>query len=1633
VGNWTAAPTNAADRVTPGRANAGATALGTFPSVWINEVLPVNMAGPRDNAGDREPYVEVFNTGDSPLDLGGLFLTDTWTNRLKWSFPLGSMVPPKGFLTVWCDGQQSQSASGVPHASFRLSPTNGFIALVRNEGGASGSTVLDVVNWGTVPADRALGLVPDGVARTLQSLFYPTPGATNDPSFPEFRVSVNEIMAQNNTTLTDPADGHYEDWFELHNAGTNAVDLAGFYLTDRLTNAVTAMFRIPSGYPIPPGGFLRVWADNETGQNRATNADLHVNFALAREGEAVGLFDPRGGLVDGVTFGIQTNDVSLGRFPDGGPGPLFTMSVPTPGTTNVLAGGNRPPVVSSVAPISAPEQQSLEFTVLASDPDAGQEVRFSLGSDAPPGAVIDAVSGRFQWMPSELDGPAIHRFLVRAQDNGVPPRSGQTLVQVTILEVNRPPVVLPEVSLDAREGIEFRTRLEASDADRPLQALRFGLEGFVPEGMSLSIDGQLTWIPAETLGGSTQTVTYRVTDDGSPGLSVVGSLAIRVQEINNVPVFEAPPVQRLTEGSPWTANLLARDPEGTALRFRVDGAAPEGFALDPQTGVASWTPTEAQGPASVVVVVRAFDTSSESLSTVRELLLEVAEANEAPVLESIPPMAVDEGRTVSFTARASDPDQPAQALRFSLEPGAPAGATIDPVSGRFQWTPDDDAGALVQAISVRVTDDGPGSLSALRRFEVTVKPRFQGVFSEILRRSTPAGGEFVELVNRSAKTAWDFSGLRLSGSNLSFTFPAGTTVAPGSRVLVVANRVRMGEVFGLLPGVVGEWSGSLGSVADSLRLIRPAVPGGTEELLDRVDYDGLPPWPSGTQGTNRSLQVVDVRQDRNRPGNWAEAVPFQGSRRVIGFTDSWRYFQDGAPAGGTNWVSPGYNDSAWPTGGGLLHVESAELSTNKTTALTLGQPTFYFRRKVSMPALTAGVTVRFRVMLDDGYVLWVNGRRAHVLGMPEGEITHDTFANRTVGDAAIEGPFTLPSDLLVPGENSIAVEVHQSNAGSSDVVFGLEMTLEGGDASPATPGTANSVAAVLSPFPNLWLNEVLPANLNGPTDNAGNRDPYVEIINGGMAPIDLSGMHLTDDWNQRLKWAFPPGAVVPPLGLLVVWCDAQESQSLPGVPHASFRLNSTNGFVALVRDEGGLGATVLDSLHWQSPPADQSLGWLPDGLARVARGWLNPTPGATNDPTPPSPRTTRISGKVAYYLGAQAGVRGVSLATVEDPTRSVSSASDGGFTIEIPGYGPASLLPSRSSDFPLANGVTTADITLIRRHVLGLTPFDAPEKILAGDVNGSDSVTTADITLVRRLVLGVATNYPGGSLWRFVPSDEVLTDPNRPWTASRMRRYASLAGGLLGSQDFKAIKLGDVNGSWQATSASTASFAKARPQARLSLGKSGAGGGNAVSVPVFLEGLGELGSLQLTLAWDPQRLQFDGVDAVALVGLGDEHLGLARIADGLLSLSWDPPAGSPLDLTKRAELFRLRWRPGIKPAARSEIRMAGAPTQLEVTDGHHSVAASLEPGWVEIGGSASMDHRPGLRVVGIDADGVLQLEVSAVEGMSLVLEGSDSLGNWVPVRRISGQGLAVPTRIGLDASARGHHRFWRLAGAPSPD
>jgi hypothetical protein len=1215
VANWTATATNNANRVTPGRANAGTQALAAFPPLWINEVLPQNPSGPRDNAGDRDPFVEIYNAGTNTVDLTGLYLAGSFTDLTAWQFPAGTTIAAGGFLTVWADGEPAESIPGVPHTSFRLNPTNGSVSLVRFQGSPSAPAVMDYVTWDQIPPGRSFGAIPDGEPRTRRMLYNPTPGVANDPVFPEFRVVINEFMAQNNRTITDPADGDYDDWIELYNAGTNTVDLAGFYLTDRLTNSLSSMFRIPGGYPVPPGGFLLVWADNETQQNVATNRDLHANFALSRDGEQIGLFDPNGVLIDGFTFGPQTNDVSFGRYPDGVTPQLYAMLDPTPRGQNVLPGGNRPPVFNPLAAITAAEQTLVSFTAVAVDPDQGQTITYSLGQDAPPGSTIGATSGVFQWTPSESDGPGAFSFLIFAADNGSPARTGAIRVNISVTESNLPPVLPAVVDATVAEGSLLSLTLTAVDPDLPTNNLTFELVGQVPAGLVLSPGGLLTWLPDETFGASTQTISYRVTDDGSPARSASGQVRIVVLEVNNPPSFTQPAPQFVDEGTALALQLVAADPEGAAVRFSIDGTVPAGFQLNTDTGAVSWTPTEDQGPGNYVILIRATENTPDRLSTVRELLVEVREVNQAPVLASIATITVDEGAAVTFTASATDADRPAQQLRFSLEPGAPAGAFIDDVTGRFSWVTDDDAGNATNTITIRVTDNGPGLLSATRSFDVITRARFKVVINEVLRRPVAANTEFVELLNASARTAWDLSGLRLTGSNLNFTFPAGSSLAPGALVVVVRNETAFRAAYGVGATVAGVWTGAIGSVSDTLRIVRPGTGGGADSVLDRVDYAGSAPWAPSTNTSASSLQLVDARRDRNRAGNWAVSEGSFGTRAVVGFTDTWRYYQDGPPAGGSTWRDASYNDVAWPAGGGLLYVESAAVPTNKTTQLTLGQMTYYFRKKVVIPSLTAGVTVSIRTILDDGYVLWINGRRAHFQGMADNTYSHDTAANRVVGDAQLEGPFTISSEFLVQGENTFAVEVHQNDPGSSDIVFGMEMTLEGGTVSPSTPGLANNVTRPLPAFPTLRFNEVLARNTSGLRDASNTAEPWLEIVNTGVEDVSLDGLFLTDtDANPGL-WAFPQGRSIPAGGFLVVFADGQAAQTTVSELHASFRLPSVAGTPIRLTLSRQLpeGFNPVDYIHTSvGAEADVSSGRLPDGeIASLLN--LPPTPGASND------------------------------------------------------------------------------------------------------------------------------------------------------------------------------------------------------------------------------------------------------------------------------------------------------------------------------------------------------------------------------------------------------------------------------------
>jgi VCBS repeat-containing protein len=231
--------------------------------------------------------------------------------------------------------------------------------------------------------------------------------------------------------------------------------------------------------------------------------------------------------------------------------------------------------------------------------------------------------------------------------------------------------------------------------------------------LTLDPSGSFTYEPAAEWSG-TDTFQYAATNaDGLPGVATV---TITVEPVPDAPVVGTIADTSVDEGSllAFTATATDADLPAQTLTFSLGAGAPAGATIDPDTGAFSWTPSEAQGPGSYDITVRASD---GGLTGSQTFTVTVAEVATAPVLDPIADVSVDESTEVTFTASATDSDIPTQTLTFSLGTGAPAGASIDATSGAFSWTPTEAQGPGTFDIEVLVSD---GSLTDSQTFTITV-------------------------------------------------------------------------------------------------------------------------------------------------------------------------------------------------------------------------------------------------------------------------------------------------------------------------------------------------------------------------------------------------------------------------------------------------------------------------------------------------------------------------------------------------------------------------------------------------------------------------------------------------------------------------------------------------------------------------------------------------------------------------------------------------------------------------------------------------------------------------------------------------------------------------------------------------
>jgi hypothetical protein len=286
---------------------------------------------------------------------------------------------------------------------------------------------------------------------------------------------------------------------------------------------------------------------------------------------------------------------------------------------------------------------------------------------------------------------------------------------------NTAPTIQSIPNQNAAERTPFTVTAIGQDADSG-QTLTYSLTGTPPAGMTIdATTGVISWTPSETQGGQNFSVTVRVTDDGLPPLFAETTFQVAVAETNEAPTLAAIANQNVSEGSLLSLTAVGADEDLPAqtLTYSLQGTVPQGAQINATTGVFTWSPAENQGPGSFPITIRVTDNGSPVRFAERTFTVVVAEVNQAPTLDAIPNQIAREEEPLIFTATASDSDLPANSLTFSLV-GAPTGATINPTTGVFTWTPSEADGPGQFSFTVRVTDNGDPALSADRTVQVTV-------------------------------------------------------------------------------------------------------------------------------------------------------------------------------------------------------------------------------------------------------------------------------------------------------------------------------------------------------------------------------------------------------------------------------------------------------------------------------------------------------------------------------------------------------------------------------------------------------------------------------------------------------------------------------------------------------------------------------------------------------------------------------------------------------------------------------------------------------------------------------------------------------------------------------------------------
>jgi hypothetical protein len=288
----------------------------------------------------------------------------------------------------------------------------------------------------------------------------------------------------------------------------------------------------------------------------------------------------------------------------------------------------------------------------------------------------------------------------------------------------------------------------------------------------------------------------------------------------------------------------------------------------------------------------------------------------------------------------------------------------------------------------------------------------------------------------------------------------------------------------------------------------------------------------------------------------SDDIEFQVDRPLSAVTfvskgSVWRYLDDNSNQG-TAWRDPAFDDSAWNSGPAQLGFgDGDEVTVINGGPSNARYITTYFRGTFDVPSVAGLRDLAVNVLRDDGVVVYLNGTEVFRSNMPEGAtITSSTYASSAVGGAdetTTYYPGAISPTLLKAGANTLAIELHQANATSSDLSFDLELT---GNVS------SQNTAPIVNAGPDLSI--TLPAQ------------------------VDLQGSVIDDGL------PLPPGA--PSNLWTVVSGPAAVTFDNPAAPRTAARFSTAGTYVLRLTSNDG-EFTIQDEMTVSVAPGDAYAAW----------------------------------------------------------------------------------------------------------------------------------------------------------------------------------------------------------------------------------------------------------------------------------------------------------------------------------------------------------------------------------------------------------------------------------------------------------